>query len=298
MKQEQPRYIDPLMDFSFKKIFGDVQNKDLLLSLLNALFRGRKHIVDLEFNKNDHPGNSIDEGGAIFDVLCTGDRGEKFLIEVQRSKQEQFMKRALFYTSRQISGQAPKGKRKEWKYAISEVYLVAILCDFRSDIGLKDRYLRRILLCDADSGEIFHEEFGFLFIELCNFNKMQFELDTILDKWLFALKNMSELRERPSNFNEPIFEKLFDMAEYTNFTRAERSAYEMEQKRRWDNYAVMEYAKKQASEKGMQEGFEKGMKEGEQKKALDVAIELKKNGVPTELISKATQLNIPEIEAL
>jgi len=294
MNEELPRYIDPLMDFSFKRIFGDEQNKDLLLSLLNALFRGRKHIVDLEFNKNDHPGNSIDEGGAIFDVLCTGDHGEKFLIEVQRSKQDHFTKRALFYTSRQISGQAPKGKRKEWKYAISEVYLVAILSDFKSDPGLKDRYLRRILLCDADSGEIFHEEFGFLFIELCNFNKTQFQLDTILDKWLFALKNMNELRERPSNFNEPIFEKLFDMAEYTNFTRAERSAYEIEQKRRWDNYAVMEYAKNQALKEGMQEGFQKG----EQKKALEIAIELKKNGVSTELISRATQLNTSEIEAL
>jgi hypothetical protein len=72
----------------------------------------------------------LEEGGAIFDLLCTGVNGEQFIIEVQRSKQDNFKKRAIFYTSRLISEQAPRGKRSAWDYAVREVYLVALLDGF------------------------------------------------------------------------------------------------------------------------------------------------------------------------
>ena len=62
------RYIDPLVDFAFKKIFGSEPNKDLLIAFLNEVFRGRKHIADLVYNKNEHPGDLKDEGAAIFDL--------------------------------------------------------------------------------------------------------------------------------------------------------------------------------------------------------------------------------------
>jgi predicted transposase/invertase (TIGR01784 family) len=117
MTNNQPpvpgKYIDLLVDFAFKKVFGSEPNKDLLIAFLNEVFQGRKLIVDLVYNKNEHPGDIKDEGAAIFDLLCTGDKGERFLIEVQRAKQGYFKERALFYISRLISDQAPKGRRKE-----------------------------------------------------------------------------------------------------------------------------------------------------------------------------------------
>jgi predicted transposase/invertase (TIGR01784 family) len=124
------RYIDPLVDFAFKKIFGSEPNKDLLIAFLNEVFRGRKLIVDLVYNKNEHPGDLKDEGAAIFDLLCTSANGEQFLIEVQRGRLGNFKERALFYTSRLISDQAPKGNRSDWAYNLTEVYLIAILEDF------------------------------------------------------------------------------------------------------------------------------------------------------------------------
>jgi predicted transposase/invertase (TIGR01784 family) len=84
---EQPapgKYIDPLVDFAFKKIFGSEPNKDLLIAFLNEVFRGRKHITSLVYNKNEYPGDLKEEGAAIFDLLCTGANGEQFLIEIQR----------------------------------------------------------------------------------------------------------------------------------------------------------------------------------------------------------------------
>src|ERR1700739_1171146 len=89
------KYIDPLVDFAFKKIFGSEPNKDLLIAFLNEVFRGRKHIADLSYAKNEYPGDLKDEGAAIFDLLCTGPDGEQFLIEIQRGRQGNFKERAL-----------------------------------------------------------------------------------------------------------------------------------------------------------------------------------------------------------
>ncbi len=124
------KYIDLLVDFSFKKVFGSEPNKDLLIAFLNEVFRGRKQIVDLVYNKSEHPGDLTEEGTAIFDLLCTGDKGEQFIIEVQRSAQVNFKERALFYASRLIGSLAPRGRREDWAYSLPEVYLVAILDRF------------------------------------------------------------------------------------------------------------------------------------------------------------------------
>jgi predicted transposase/invertase (TIGR01784 family) len=280
------KYIDPLVDFAFKKIFSSEPNKDLLIAFLNEVFRGRKHIVDLVYNKNEYHGDLKDEGAAIFDLLCTGDRGEQFLIEIQRAKQGYFKERALFYTSRLISDQAPKGKRNAWGYNIAEVYFIALLEDFTLDDTPQDKYLHDICLCDRDTGEIFYNKLGYTYIELIKFVKKGNELDTDLDRWLYVLKNMSQMDKIPVYLRKPIFEKLFNIAAYINLTKEEKTMYDSSLKYKWDNKNVMDYAVSTAKA------------EGEYKKALDIAREMKKDGFPVAQISKFTKLSIEEIEKL
>lgn len=296
------RYIDPLVDFAFKKIFGSEPNKDLLIAFLNAVFKGRKQIVDLVFNKNEHPGDLRDEGAAIFDLLCTGNDGEQILIEVQRAKQTYFKERALFYTSRLISNQAPKGDRTSWGYKISEVYLIALLEDFTLEKSSKGQYLHDICLCNRTSGEVFYNKLGYTFIELRKFDKVENRLDSDLDKWLYVLRNMSRMDKIPVYLRKPIFKKLFSIAEYTNLTKEEKTMYDQSLKRKWDNQNVLDYAVSTAEErglaKGIEEGLSRGIEEGEHKKALDIALEMKKEGFPVHQIAKFTKLAIEEIESL
>src|SRR5690606_12984962 len=110
----QPRYIDPTTDYGFKRIFGSEVNKDLLIAFLNDLFRGRKKIKDLVYNKNEHVGATEETGAVIFDLTCTADDGGKFIIEVQRSRHKNLKRRMLYYGSKLIADQAPKGKRRAW----------------------------------------------------------------------------------------------------------------------------------------------------------------------------------------
>ena len=292
------KYIDLLVDFAFKKIFGSEPNKDLLIAFLNEVFRGRKQIVDLVFNKNEHPGDLVNEGAAIFDLLCTGDKGEQFLIEVQRGRQGNFKERALFYTSRLISDQAPRGRRSEWAYNLTEVYLIALLEDFTVEISSSSEYIHDIYLCNKNTGEIFYNKLGFTYIELHKFVKGVTELQTDLDKWLFVLKNMSQMDKIPVYLRKPIFEKLFNIAEYSNLTKEEKTMYDSSLKYKWDNKNVLDYALKEGMEKGMEKGIEKGIEKGKFEKAIAIAREMKKDGLPSSQISKFTELSIEEIEKL
>ena len=265
-----------------------------MIAFLNEVFRGRKHIIDLTYNKNEHPGDLKDEGAAIFDLLCTGGDGEKFLIEVQRGRQGYFKERSLFYTSRLISDQAPKGRRTEWAYKLSGVYLVALLEDFTLQTGNSTEYLHDICLCNIETGEVFYDKLGYTYIELRKFVKTEGELGTDLDKWLYVLKNMSYMDKIPAYLRKPIFEKLFNIAEYTNLTKEEKTMYDSSLKYKWDNKNVLDYALKEGFEKGIEQGIEKGKLE----EAKEIAREMKKDGLPFAQISKFTKLSIEEIEKL
>lgn len=262
----EPVYIDLVSDYAFKRIFGSEPNKDLLISLLNGLFRGRKSIVDLLYEKNEHVGDNEEIGTVIFDLICTADNGEKFVIEVQRTAQINLKKRMLYYSSKLIADQAPKGKRRAWNYAITEVYIVVLMDGFTfSQVDESSTVLHDICLCNRDTGRVFYEELGFIYVQLRNFTKVEAELEDDLDRWLYVLRNMSKLNKIPVYLKKTIFEKLFKIAEYAKLNKEERAMYDVSLKRKWDAEAVRQYQEQQLNEaiqKGLETGIEQGIEQG------------------------------------
>src|SRR5690554_21588 len=259
-------FIDPMTDYGFKRIFGLEVNKDLLIAFLNGLFRGRKHIVDLIYNQNEHVGENTEIGSVVFDLTCTAKNGEQFIIEVQRTVQANLKKRMFYYGSKLVTDQAPRGDRRGWNYGISEVYVIVLMDGFRMPEGKRDgRFLHDICLMDRNTQEIFYEHFGFIYIELINFEKSEDELESDLDRWLFVLRNMSRLERLPLFFRKPIFEKLFHIAAYSKLNKEERQMYDRSLRDKWDAQSIREsneYYLKKAVEDGLKEGMEKGMEQG------------------------------------
>lgn len=84
------RYVNFYTDFALKKLFGTEANKDLLISFLNSMFNGRELITDLTYLNTEHMGTSEFDRKAVFDVYCENEKGEKFLVEMQRGEQQFF----------------------------------------------------------------------------------------------------------------------------------------------------------------------------------------------------------------
>ena len=247
------RYIDILSDFGFKYIFGSEPNKDLLIHFLNEVFGGEKHINDIQYSKNEFHGETEQEGVVVFDLLCTGENDEKFLIEVQRANQKYFVKRSVSYVSRLISEQIPKGNRRNWQYDIKDVYFIAILENFSVEGNNNNLYLHTANLRYCENNKVYYNGIKFIFIELRNFAKDITELNSDLDNWLYVLKNMSRLDKMPLYLKKSVFQKLFQISEYSNLPKEEKTMYNLNIRHKWDYNNTIQYAE----EKGMEKGMEK-----------------------------------------
>ena len=190
----QERYINPYTDFGFKKLFGTDMNKDLLISFLNALLHGEQMVKDVTYLNTEHLGTQEIDRRAVFDVYCENEQGEKFLVEMQKGEQQFFKDRSLFYSTFPIREQAVKGKN--WDYELKAVYTIGIL-NFTFDE--KDGYYHHeVKLLDTRTKEVFYDKLTFIYLEMPKFNKAESELETMFDKWMFVLRNLSGLMERPA----------------------------------------------------------------------------------------------------
>ena len=145
-----PKYINPLTDFGFKKLFGSEPNKALLIDLLNHIIPDR-HIVDLTYSTNEHTGRTAFDRKAIFDIYCKGEDGDRFIVEMQKAKQNYFKDRSIFYASFLIQEQ---GKKKDWNYRLDSIYSIGIL-DFVFDDRKENQRVFHVVELKDQDGAVF-----------------------------------------------------------------------------------------------------------------------------------------------
>ncbi len=275
------KYINPFTDFGFKKLFGSEPNKDLLIDFLNQLLPEHHKIKKLSYMKNEHLGTDEIDRRAVFDLYCVSQTGERFIVEMQKAKQKYFKDRSIYYSTFPVQEQSVKG---EWDFKLQSVYLIAIL-DFVFDNEEEETFFHHVQLRD-DKNRVFYNKLTYIFLEMPKFKKVESELETTFDKWLYVLKHLSELQNKPRALQERVFEKLFKAAEIAKFTKEERMKYEesLKQYRDLENVIAASF----------EEGEAKGKMEGK----IEVALNLLKEKVPVSTIVKATGLSKEEIAEL
>ena len=258
------KYIDLMVDWSFKKIFGTEVNKDILIEFLKVIFP-QYAISDITYVPTEQLGIMEDDRKAIFDVLCRTVDGKTFLVEMQRGYQKHFFERALFYTSFPIMKQGKKALAEEargnrpWDFSLDGVFFLGILnFKYEDDEMTEHRYR----LMEATSKKLMTDKLEFVFVEVEKFDKGEDELETDLDKWLYLLKNMSNLLERPERLRDRIFTKLFDVAELAQLDDEDRIKYIKAMNTERDTYNQIEYARESGREEGREEGHKVGKEEG------------------------------------
>ena len=308
----ESKYIDLMVDWSFKKIFGTEVNKDILIEFLKVIFP-QHAISDITYVPTEQLGIMEDDRKAIFDVLCRTMDGKTFLVEMQRGYQKHFFERALFYTSFPIMKQGKKALAEEargnrpWDFSLDGVFFLGILnFKYEDDEMTEHRYR----LLEATSKKLMTDKLEFVFVEVEKFDKGEDELETDLDKWLYLLKNMSNLLRRPERLRDRIFTKLFDVAELAQLDDKDRTNYIKAMNTERDTYNQIEYARetgreeghKVGKEEGLKEGKEEGIKEGREEgakqKSFDIAKRMLEKGIETETISELTGLTEKEISEL
>ena len=287
------RYVNFYTDFAFKKLFGTEMNKDLLISFLNALLQGREVVLDVNYLNTEHLGTQEYDRRAVFDVYCKNDKGEVFLVEMQKGEQQFFKDRSIYYSTFAIREQAPRG---EWNYELKGVYTIGIL-NFCFDKEREGNYYHEVKLMDTATKEVFYDKLVFIYLEMPKFTKQENELESLFDKWLYVIRNLAALMERPRVLQEKVFAHLFEAAEIAKFSRVERYEYEESLKAYRDWFSVMATAELRGEERGKEKGLKEGLEKGRIEERLRNARGLKARG-DAEIIAQVTGLSVDDILGL
>ena len=322
---QSKNYANMLCDFMFKRVFGSEANKDMLIWFLNMVLKDL-NIKSVKFIPTEHHGMTEEDRIVIFDIACECEDGRKFIIEMQKGYQKYFRERALYYTTYPINKQGREARElyeKEriqgmthekfnWDYNLQPVIVVAIL-NFRfkhADDWPQDRYHSSYRLTEDLTHETMTDALRFVFVELGRMTKNISELETMFEKWIYLMKNMHKMKKIPPEFADPMFRRLFLLAEINNFTPEEREQYYKSLESMGYYYNIInttaEEAEKRGLERGREEGREEGRVEGRKEGRvegrnqtnLDNARNCKKLGVAIDIISQATGLSADVIESL
>ncbi len=290
----QDKYINPYTDFGFKLLFGTAMNKELLISFLNALLFKEETVKDVTYLNAEHLDTQEYDRRAVFDVYCENEKGEKFLVEMQRGEQQFFKDRSVYYATFPIREQSQRGK---WDYELKAVYIISIL-NFTFNDTDGDYFHHEVKLVDLYTHKVFYDKLTFIYLEMPKFNKKEDELESMFDKWLFVLRNLSSLFERPRALQNRVFDRLFEAAEIAKFNPKELGEYWESLKNFRDWYSVMSTQLKKGREEGLKEGLEKGLEQGRKEECFKNAKKMKQAGIAFDVIAQVTGLSIGEIASL
>ena len=304
------QFAELLCDFMFKRLFGSEANKDVLIGFLNILLEDVE-IEGVDFIPTEHLGLTEDDRKVIFDISCRCKDGRSFIIEMQKGYQKHFRKRAVYYTTYPINEQGrhardlylknkadaeisgiPYAAKFEWDYDLKPVTVVALLnFQFDHEVGWpRDRCHSSYRLREDSCHEVMTDALRFVFLELGRFKKRIWELHTVFDKWMYLLKHMHEMVSVPKEFSDPLFTRLFYLAEINNFTPEEYKQYQksLESMSEFDN--VINSTAELAEMRGRTEGRAEGR--------VEVARNMLGMGIEIDVIARATGLTVEEVEAL
>lgn len=139
---------------------------------------------------------------------------------MQVIKQKDYVERSQYYSALALSRQL---QQKEEYAKLTPVIFVAIIC---FDLFKSPHYISHHLILDTVTGQHTLKHLEFHFIELNKFNKELEAVETIIDKWIYMLKNAADMKTVPTAFKEPAVKEAFELLEQGSWSVRELEAYD------------------------------------------------------------------------
>ncbi len=193
-------FIPIISDYGFKATFGNEANTLFLRRALQALIKSAVPIKEVKFDKNTFEGITQDGRSGIFDLACTDENDNHFIVEMQYGDAPYFVQRMKFYALHKFNAMVKRGK---FDYGmLKKIYCVAILAnnilpynDFHTLANLRN-----------EKAELFDDQMTFVTVELDKFTLQEADCQTDLQKLIYTMKTI-----HTHTFTNPIqFPKFWD----------------------------------------------------------------------------------------
>ena len=293
------KFADVKNDVAFRKIFGNENRTESLISFLNSVlsFEGDDRIVSVTI-LNPYQLPKLKGGKvSILDVRATDQKKQQFIVEMQVAAQDGFDKRVLYYLTKGYNAQI---RRAEQYRKLKPAYFVGILSDFSHTQN--PHYISRSRIQDIDTGEVTIKDVEFNFIELLKFNKTATELATLTDKWIYFIKNAENLELIPQNIDDKGLLSAYEEANQHTWTQQELDAYDYVDMREEEARAKLDFALRKGQEIGEERGKEIGREEGKEigkeEKEIEIILEMYADELPIKQIAKIMRKTEAEISII
>ena len=290
--------LSPKVDFVFKKIFGNEKHPNILISFLNAVIKPTDLIKSVQIKNTDIEKEHIEDKYSRLDIKAVTNNGEHINIEIQVKNEYNMIKRSLYYWSKMYEGQLTKGQDYD---TLSRTICINIL-DFKY---LKnDNFHNCYRLKEKNTNEELTDVMELHFIEIPKLRKLENseDISDMLEAWITFIESpTSELIDKLEMSSDEIKEAKEELLRLSGNDK-ERERYEKRFESLLEQNSLLANAERKGLQKGLQKGIEKGkkegLKEGENRKAIEIAINLIKNGLDNELIKNTTGLSLEVIKEL
>jgi len=295
--------VNPKIDLVFKKLFGTEKNNQLLKSLVNSILPKDEQVVTLELKNPYNPSDYINGKITYLDIKATDENGKWYDIEIQVAPYDFFGMRLLFYWAKLYSSQLKSGQT----YDDLRKTIVISLIDFNyfKDPKGKEKYHRRIGLCDLDTKEVYEQTDGLelQFVELKKFKMELPDVHSTLERWITFINKAHEYTKDnlPKELaNDENIKSAMEQLEVMYFNDVEKEHYESQEKKYLDklSYEKQEKLRQEQELQKIENAENKGKNEGKMEKSIEIAKGLKTDGIPNNIIAKNTGLTIEQIEKL
>ncbi|NEQ83216.1 MAG: Rpn family recombination-promoting nuclease/putative transposase, partial [Moorea sp. SIO2I5] len=293
------RFISPKTDFAFKKIFGSDQSKDILISFLNAMiYSGNSVIQDLEIIDPYSAGDVVDLKDTYLDVKAVLEDKTTVIIEMQLWNVEAFEKRVVYNLCKTYGNQLKSGQG----YFDLNPVIALTITDFKLFPSTE-----KVISCFYFQEEEDHlpyqeNELKLVFVELPKFTKQLEELESVIDKWIFFIKEAPNLEIIPDKLREiPQLEQALTIANQAGLSVSEVEKLRKQEMALEDARRAWSFAKREGREQGREEGRLEGREEGRIEGREQGRLEGKRNlllGLLESRFGQLTRNAIALIEAL
>ena len=282
--------LPPKMDFVFKRIFGNENHPNVLISFLNALLNPVDPIKSVILKDTTIEKSHLEDKYSRLDVKAITNKGEHINIEIQLKDEYNMIKRSLYYWSKLYEGQLENGENYQ---KLSRTICINLL-DF--NLLNHDKFHSVYRLKDCETNEELTDVMELHFIELKKMkdvNRVE-EVKTKLEAWLYFINQPdSELVQELEKVEVEIKEAKAELIRLSG-DRKERERYEKRRESRLNEISALSYAE----EKGIKQGIKQGIEQGAKNEKIEIAKKLIQNGLDNELISKSTGLSIKEVKEI
>ena len=286
--------LPPKMDFVFKRIFGNENHPNVLISFLNAVLNPVDPIKSVILKDTTIEKSHLEDKYSRLDVKAITNKGEHINIEIQLKDEYNMIKRSLYYWSKLYEGQLENGENYQ---KLSRTICINLL-DF--NLLNHDKFHSVYRLKDCETDEELTDVMELHFIELKKMkdvNRVE-EVKTKLEAWLYFINQPdSELVQELEKVEVEIKEAKAELVRLSG-DRKERERYEKRRESRLNEVSALSYAEEKGIQKGIEEGVKQGLEQGAKQRNIEIAKNLIQNGLDNELVSKSTGLSIEEVEEL